>query len=181
MRARHGVMRAAGGGWRASGVYMDGSMAGMEGVAETRGYTGIEEVRRRLTFTEASWCHEACIDRRLVAVLKLHPRCHGEPQHLALHPATETDSDNNSDTMPSLTAAYTAPASPAQTFSAELPAIASAASTADRVAYLAQLQASLKTLQSDVNAFLTQKMADDKAADDAKAEETYGEEVVDED
>jgi hypothetical protein len=36
-------------------------------------------------------------------------------------------------------------------------------------------------MQKDVNEFLTQKMADDKAADDAKDEATYGEEVVDED
>ncbi|KAJ4368823.1 hypothetical protein N0V83_005905 [Neocucurbitaria cava] len=83
--------------------------------------------------------------------------------------------------MPSLSATYTSPTSSAQTFSSELPAITSTTSTADRVAYLAELQTSLKTLQSDVNAFLTQKMVDDKAADDAKAEETYGEEVVDED
>ena len=83
--------------------------------------------------------------------------------------------------MPSLAATYTSPTSSAHTFSTDLPAITSTASTADRVAYLAELQTSLKTLQSDVNAFLTQKMVDDKAADDAKAEETYGEEVVDED
>ncbi|KAF1852002.1 uncharacterized protein K460DRAFT_401999 [Cucurbitaria berberidis CBS 394.84] len=83
--------------------------------------------------------------------------------------------------MSSLTATYSSPTSAAQTFSSELPAISSTASTAGRVAYLAELQTSLRTLQSDVNTFLTQKMVDDKAADDAKAEETYGEEVVDED
>ena len=83
--------------------------------------------------------------------------------------------------MPSLTAAYTSPTSGPQTFTSELPALASPPTTTDRVAYLATLSTSLKTLQADVNAFLTQKMADDKAADDAKDEETYGEEVVDED
>ncbi|CAO2650877.1 Nn.00g091740.m01.CDS01 [Neocucurbitaria sp. VM-36] len=83
--------------------------------------------------------------------------------------------------MPSLAATYTSPTSKAQTFSSELPAITSTASTADRVAYLAGLQTSLKTLQGDLNAFLTQRMVDDKAADDATAEETYGEEVVDQD
>ena len=83
--------------------------------------------------------------------------------------------------MPSLTATYTSPTSDPQTFTSELPALASPLTTTDRVAYLDTLSSSLKTLQADVNAFLTQKMADDKAADDAKDEETYGEEVVDED
>lgn len=86
--------------------------------------------------------------------------------------------------MPSLTATYTSPtsSSSSRTFTEELPALLSSPPpTADRVAYLAQLSSSLKKMQKDVNDFLTQKMADDKAADDAKAEETYGEEVVDED
>jgi hypothetical protein len=83
--------------------------------------------------------------------------------------------------MPSLTATYTSPTSEPQTFTSELPALASPPTTTDRVAYLDTLSSSLKTLQKDVNAFLTQKMADYKAADDAKDEETYGEEIVDED
>ena len=83
--------------------------------------------------------------------------------------------------MPTLTANYAAPTSSSQTFTAELPALASPPSTADRVAYLAELASAMKTMQKDVNEFLTQKMADDKAADDAKDEETYGEEVVEED
>lgn len=90
--------------------------------------------------------------------------------------------------MPSLTATYTSPThtgSP-QTLSADLPALAPQPSTQDRVAYLDKLQSSLKSVQADVNTFLTQKMEEDKAAgdskgDDAKDEETYGEEVVDED
>lgn len=90
--------------------------------------------------------------------------------------------------MPSLTATYTPPAlsgSP-QTFSADLPALAPQPSTHERVAYLHKLQSSLKSVQADVNAFLTDKMEQDKAAgdskgDDAKDEETYGEEIVDED
>jgi hypothetical protein len=82
--------------------------------------------------------------------------------------------------MPSLTATYASPTS-SQTFTSSLPALSSPPTTSDRVAYLFELSSSLKTLQKDVNAFLTQKMADDKAADDAKDEETYGEEVVDED
>jgi hypothetical protein len=87
--------------------------------------------------------------------------------------------------MPSLTATYTSPTVPASSphvFTSELPAQPSATSTQDRVAYLAALQTSLKTIQGEVNTFLTQKMEEDKAVgDDAKAEETYGEEVVDED
>ncbi|OAK97977.1 hypothetical protein IQ06DRAFT_349715 [Phaeosphaeriaceae sp. SRC1lsM3a] len=82
--------------------------------------------------------------------------------------------------MPSLTATYTPPAlsgSP-QTFSADLPALPPQPSTQER--------SSLKSVQADVNAFLTDKMEQDKAAgdskgDDAKDEETYGEEIVDED
>ncbi|KAI0581394.1 ekc keops complex subunit gon7 [Pyrenophora tritici-repentis] len=83
--------------------------------------------------------------------------------------------------MPFLTATYTSPTSSSRTFTAELPALSSPPPTADRVAYLAELSSSLKNMQKDVNEFLTQKMADDKAADDAKDEETYGEEVVDQD
>lgn len=50
-------------------------------------------------------------------------------------------------------------------------------------AYLTSLSTSLKTLQADLNAFLTQKMEEDKATaandvseKDKKAEEEYGEE-----
>lgn len=83
--------------------------------------------------------------------------------------------------MPSLAATYASPNSPSKTFSSGLPALSSPPPTSDRVAYLAELSSSLKNMQKDINEFLTQKMADDKAADDAKDEETYGEEVVDED
>jgi hypothetical protein len=81
--------------------------------------------------------------------------------------------------MSNLTADYKSP-SDAHTFSAPLPSASSASSTTERVAYLGDLQSNLKTLQSDINTFLTQKMADDKASD-AKEEENYGEEVVEED
>ncbi|KAI8934948.1 hypothetical protein NX059_008615 [Plenodomus lindquistii] len=88
--------------------------------------------------------------------------------------------------MATLKATYTSPSTPhPQTISStqDLPAITSPPSTTERIAYLAHLQTSLKHLQDQVNTFLTQKMADDKAAadDDARDEETYGEEVVDED
>ena len=91
--------------------------------------------------------------------------------------------------MPSLTATYTSPtvsSTSPHVFTSDLPALSSTPSTQDRVAYLAELQSSLKTLQGEVNTFLTQKMEEDKTlgagkGDDAKDEETYGEEVVDED
>jgi hypothetical protein len=84
--------------------------------------------------------------------------------------------------MSTLSATHTSPTTPPQTFTSSLPTISSSPTTADRIAYLSDLATSLRTLQKDVNEFLTQKMADDKAAeDDAKDEETYGEEVVDED
>ena len=66
------------------------------------------------------------------------------------------------------------------------------ASTAERTAYLSELRASTKTLQKNVNAFLTQRMEEDQAREarekGAKAkshdeieEEQYGEEPVEED
>jgi hypothetical protein len=81
--------------------------------------------------------------------------------------------------MSNLSADYASP-SGTQNFSAQLPVVSLSSSTSDRVAYFGDLQANLKTLQSDINTFLTQKMADDKAGD-AKEEENYGEEVVEED
>ncbi|KAF2689723.1 hypothetical protein K458DRAFT_291731 [Lentithecium fluviatile CBS 122367] len=87
--------------------------------------------------------------------------------------------------MPSLTATYTSPTSEPQTFTQPLPAPSSSPSTADRTAYLAFLQSSIRNLQGEVNTFLTQRMEDDKALvgklDDAQAEETYGEELPEED
>jgi hypothetical protein len=82
--------------------------------------------------------------------------------------------------MPYLAAQYTSPSSTPQTFSLDLPTLSTPPSTQDRVAYLANLQSSLKTLQAEVNAFLTHKMAQEIAVD-SKDEETYGEEVVDQD
>jgi hypothetical protein len=88
--------------------------------------------------------------------------------------------------MPSLTSQYSSNTAPNKTITITLPAIPDPPNTKERVAYLAELQSSLKTLQGDLNTFLTERMEEDKAAgaskvDDAKAEETYGEEVVDED
>lgn len=88
--------------------------------------------------------------------------------------------------MPSLTAQYSSNTAPNKTITIALPALPDPPATQERVAYLAELQTSLKTLQSDLNTFLTERMEEDKAlgaskVDDAKAEETYGEEVVEED
>ncbi|KAF2732043.1 hypothetical protein EJ04DRAFT_514165 [Polyplosphaeria fusca] len=88
----------------------------------------------------------------------------------------------------SVTATYTSPANAPSphALSAPLPPVSSEPSTGERVEYLAALQDSVKTLQGHVNAFLTQKMDEDKAqggadakVDDAREEETYGEENVD--
>ncbi|KAF2447252.1 hypothetical protein P171DRAFT_430161 [Karstenula rhodostoma CBS 690.94] len=81
--------------------------------------------------------------------------------------------------MPSLTATYAAPSASDPPFTHELPPLPAATDTPARTAYLAALQSATKALQDDINAFLTQKMADDKTAADAKEEENYGEEVVD--
>jgi hypothetical protein len=84
--------------------------------------------------------------------------------------------------MPSLTATYAVPGAAPKVFSSALPGLSTPPTTSARTAYLSTLSTSVRTLQDDLNAFLTQKMADDKAAgDDAKAEEAYGEEIVDED
>jgi hypothetical protein len=90
--------------------------------------------------------------------------------------------------MPAIKAEYTSPASSSpHALSQTLPSISASPSTDDRVAYLAEMQKAVKLLQDDVNAFLTQKMEEDKVlsgngkVDDAKLEETYGEELVDED
>lgn len=88
--------------------------------------------------------------------------------------------------MPPLTATYTsssatnAPSDTPPTFTHPLPAIPASPSTHDRVAFLAALQSSIRSLQSDINSFLTQKMEEDKAGkmDDAAEEENYGEELV---
>ncbi|KAF2263156.1 hypothetical protein CC78DRAFT_581718 [Lojkania enalia] len=88
--------------------------------------------------------------------------------------------------MPSITATYTSPTNTPSPhpLSASLPAISPDPSTKNRVAYLVAMQSAVRTLQSEVNAFLTQRMDDDKAqggagakADDVKEEETYGEEI----
>ncbi|KAK2745679.1 hypothetical protein FQN57_003575 [Myotisia sp. PD_48] len=64
---------------------------------------------------------------------------------------------------------------------------------ATRTAYLAELRGSVSSLQAELNAFLTEKMDEDKRLqaqstgaatlpiDDVKEEEYYGEEVVDDD
>lgn len=85
-----------------------------------------------------------------------------------------------------LTVDYSAPSTASRSFSQTLPACAQTPSTEERTAYLASLHASIGKMQDEVNAFLTQKMEEDKmsagnaaqTADEAKEEENYGEEVV---
>jgi hypothetical protein len=62
--------------------------------------------------------------------------------------------------------------------------------TKEKTSYLSELRANSKKLQADINAFLTAKMAEDKAreadttstakakADDEREEENYGEEAA---
>ncbi|KAF2639140.1 hypothetical protein P280DRAFT_429509, partial [Massarina eburnea CBS 473.64] len=87
--------------------------------------------------------------------------------------------------MSSLTASYTntphGQTTTTEIFTHNLPSATPNPSTPDRIAYLSALHSSVKDLQADINAFLTQKMEEDKVAgakvDDAKFEQNYGEEV----
>lgn len=89
-------------------------------------------------------------------------------------------------TPTTLKAEYAAPASSKQ-FSYALPSCKTS-STKEKSAYLSALGTSVTQLQDEVNAFLTEKMEEDKTlaalvganGDDRKDEENYGEEVVDE-
>ena len=87
-----------------------------------------------------------------------------------------------------LTATYQSPDS-SQTFSSDLPSLPSDPSAQDvisKTVYLSALRSNIVQMQSDVNAFLTKKMEDDKASEAGKAsgkrtkeeqeEDMYGEE-----
>lgn len=82
-----------------------------------------------------------------------------------------------------LIASYKSPTS-TQTMSIELPTPPKdgAGSVQDKTAYLSALRAKASEMQSEINAFLTQKMEEDKAAEsnksaaDQREEERYGEE-----
>ena len=88
-----------------------------------------------------------------------------------------------------LTATYVSPNS-TQTFSLRLPSISHGANGQDvkeKSAYLSALHTNISQMQSDVNAFLTQKMEEEKTAEaskvegkktarEQKEEEMYGEE-----
>lgn len=92
----------------------------------------------------------------------------------------------SSSTPTTLKAEYAAPTSSKQ-FSHALPSCQTT-STKEKSAYLFALRASVTQLQDELNAFLTEKMEEDKTlaalvgaeGDDRKDEENYGEEVVDE-
>ena len=74
-----------------------------------------------------------------------------------------------------------------QSFHQNLPPLPAYKSVEEKTAYLSALRISVGKLQEEVNTFLTEKMAQDKAStqsigaktDDKQEEETYGEEVVD--
>ncbi|KAF2272901.1 uncharacterized protein EI97DRAFT_194196 [Westerdykella ornata] len=97
-------------------------------------------------------------------------------------PSTKNDKPNIA-SMPALKAEYTSPTCQSYDHAVELPAISSSPSTDERVDYLRAMQSGIKTLQENLNKFLTEKMAEEKASgekkEDVEAEENYGEEVVD--
>ena len=74
-----------------------------------------------------------------------------------------------------------------QSFQHKLPSLPASKSVEEKTAYLSALRTCAGKLQEDVNAFLTEKMVQDKIStqstgaqtDDKQEEETYGEEVVD--
>lgn len=80
--------------------------------------------------------------------------------------------------MPSVSATYASPTSPAFTLTRSL-------ESADHAPYLASLRAAVSSVQDEINRELTQRMEEDKARegklDEVKEEENYGEEVVEED
>ena len=86
---------------------------------------------------------------------------------------------------PTLKADYTAP-NASKTFEYSLPAT-DTTTTEGKTAYLSELRGSVAKLQGDINAFLTEKIEEDKAlaamagqkVDDKKEEENYGEEGAD--
>lgn len=89
-----------------------------------------------------------------------------------------------------LTATYTSPKGDTQAFATE-PLPSSPQNVEEKTAYLSALRANASKLQSEINAFLTQKMDEDKLAaaeegngskkssaadDDEREEDFYGEE-----
>ncbi|KAI9760015.1 MAG: hypothetical protein M4579_001954 [Chaenotheca gracillima] len=93
-----------------------------------------------------------------------------------------------------LVADYKSP-SASETFTKPIsPSTSTPLNTSGKTAHLASIRAAIPKLQDDINAFLTQKMEEDKgpqaardangtnktAIDDAKEEENYGEEIVEE-
>ncbi|KAJ4311825.1 hypothetical protein N0V84_010242 [Fusarium piperis] len=85
--------------------------------------------------------------------------------------------------QPALTANYSSPLSESFNASHTLPTISSSSSTADKMAFLKALRASIADTQAMINKQLTARMEQDKARDaaaEAKEEENYGEEVQEE-
>lgn len=98
----------------------------------------------------------------------------------------------------SLRALYSSPDAPTRTFHHDLSSspVASDPSQKDenvkaKTAYLSELKGLVSTLQDEINAFLTERMEEDKKSaeaqgqkvsdKEAKEEENYGEEVVEDD
>lgn len=81
---------------------------------------------------------------------------------------------SNSGDKPALTTEYLSPSS-THSIAISLPHLSPG--TQGKRAYLHALRAEVRTMQSQVNEYLTQRMQDDKKVD-TKDEENYGEEVV---
>jgi hypothetical protein len=92
---------------------------------------------------------------------------------------------------PAMTASYNSSDS-ATTFSHSLPSLSADAESQgiqEKTLYLSELRAKTGQLQADINAYLTQRMDEEKSAaagekqtaQDVKAEEMYGEEDPDQD
>lgn len=99
-----------------------------------------------------------------------------------LHYLNRTASFQAKMSQPKLTADYSSP-SATKSFSSDLPSIPKD-NVEDKTAYLAALRSNASSLQGELNAFLTQKMEEDKAAEgnsqqsaaDEREEDFYGEE-----
>jgi Gon7 family len=88
------------------------------------------------------------------------------PSSSTLNDSNNKMSDRPDPANPTVRAIYTSPSTTkifSNPISAPLPRPNSTTAVKDKVAYLAELRASTKRLQEEVNVFLTQKMKEDKS------------------
>jgi len=94
--------------------------------------------------------------------------------------------------QPELTATYTSPTTN-HIFTSPLPTLSADPSTKEKTSYITDLRTKTSQLQNDINAYLTERMEEDKAQeaadgadkksarDEQREEEMYGEEEGEED